>query len=114
MDSSTSLYQFFWAVLEQLPSLITLVVCMVVVMRRRQRHPRASRLAFIGLALTFVQGPLFAAIFATESFFIGRSMVNLSDANWLRAILGALYSLTLALALLPLLVAVYAERKSAG
>jgi len=95
---------------QQLPSLITILVCMVLVIARWKRHPTVSLLAVIGLFLLWLHGPVFTLIYAQgPSLFLGNNY-NSEDIRKLFLVLGLIFNSTRAIAFAPLLAAIFIGR----
>lgn len=95
---------------QQLPSLITLLVCMVVVITRWKRHPKVSLLALIGLSLLFLHGPIFILIYSGTSSLLIKSTYTSEDIRNVFLGLGLIYHFTRAIAFVPLLAAIFIRR----
>ena len=109
MEFSSTLTQILTDLALQLPSAITIVVCMVVVIFRRKRHPAVAAWALIGLILILIHGHIFVFIYALVPQLLLR---NLSTAEFTSAVtvLGAVFNITKALAFAPLLAAIFIKR----
>ncbi len=115
MDTSQKLFELLKSLAEQLPSLLTLLACMVFAASRWKRHPRVSLVALIGLALLFLHGIAFAIIYNWMPDLL-IPMPTLADAQWVRRVylgLGLFYNTALAVAFALLLVSIFMQRSSA-
>src|ERR1700694_5933212 len=63
MDGPHKLFDLLKQIVEQLPSLLTLVACMIFAITRWKRHPKVSLLVLISLALLFIHGIAFSIIY---------------------------------------------------
>jgi hypothetical protein len=92
----------------QLPSLLTLLVCLVIVLVRRTRHPKVTLIAALGLVLLI----LHSLVFAVADVWLLRWFVQAesADIDHFYAIFGLVSSLCLAIAFAVLLVAVFIDR----
>lgn len=63
MDNLQKFYDLLWGLLEQLPSLITILACLIFVATRWKRYPRIAPLVMVSLVLLLLHGPLFAAVY---------------------------------------------------
>lgn len=63
MDVTSKLIDLLKALLEQAPSLLTLVGCIVLAIVRWKRHPKVSLMLVISLGLLFVHGIAFSLIY---------------------------------------------------
>ena len=57
------LTQYFWTLVEQLPSLLTMLGCMVFAFMRRERHPKVSLVVIVGLGLLFLHVIFFMFVY---------------------------------------------------
>jgi len=115
MDTSQKLLDLLKALAEQLPSLLTLLACMVFAASRWKRHPKVSLMALISLALLFLHGIAFAIIYNwVPDLFIRRGVYTdiqpVIDRVYL--VLGLFYNTALAVAFALLLVSVFMQRSS--
>jgi hypothetical protein len=95
---------------QQLPSLITILVCMALVIARRRRHPTVSLLAVTGLVLLFLHSPVFILIYVQgPSLFLGSNYTP-DDLQKLFVVMGLLFNSTRAVAFAPLLAAIFIGR----
>ena len=107
---SSQITQAAWELAQQLPSLITILVCIVVVFTRWKRHPKVSLLALIGLFLLFLHGPVFVLIYSGTSSFLIKSTYTTEEVRNVFLVLGVIFNLTRAIAFAPLLAAVFVRR----
>src|SRR5437660_12383523 len=63
MEASNKLLDLFKALAEQLPSLLTLLACMIFAIARWKRHPKVSLVVLISLGLLFFHTLVFAVVF---------------------------------------------------
>jgi hypothetical protein len=63
MAASTKLFDLLRDLLEQLPSLLTLLVCMVVAIARWKKHPRVSLVVLISLGFLFFHLLVFTVVY---------------------------------------------------
>ncbi len=115
MDTSQKLLDLLKALAEQLPSLLTLLACMVFAASRWKRHPKVSLMALISLALLFLHGIAFAIIYNwVPDLFIRRGVYTdiqpVIDRVYL--VLGLFYNTALAVAFALLLVSIFMQRSS--
>ena len=110
MESSAKIPEWLSTLAQQLPSMITLVVCMVLVIARWKRHPTVSLLAVAGLFLLLLHGPVFALIYAQgPSLFLKHDYTS-EDLQNLFFALSLIFNSTRALAFAPLLAAIFIGR----
>lgn len=114
MDSAQKLQQLFWPLLVQLPSLIAMVGCMVFVLTRWKRYPKVSLLTLIGLVLIFFSVLLFTMIFVWVPGLLITGNSSLSgpgSVTTVFTVLGLISNTALAIAFVPLLAAIFVQRK---
>lgn len=63
MDATHKLVDLLKAIVEQLPSLLTLIACMIFAITRWKRSPKVSMLVLISLALLFIHGIAFTIVY---------------------------------------------------
>ena len=110
MDSiSQDLLQVLRNVVTQLPSLLTLLVCLVIAIIRWKRHPKVSMLAGLGLILIIFDELFYsgAYIWIPRLFFAPGSDQEHQTFFYL---LGLSSSLLFALSLGMLLIAIFIDR----
>jgi hypothetical protein len=113
MESGAKLTQVLWDLAQGLPSLITILVCIVVIITRRQRHPRVSLLALIGLSLIFIHNVIFTFVYVwVPSLFINSTYTS-QDIQNLYLVLGLIFNSTRVIAFAPLLAAIFVSRPRA-
>ena len=110
MESGAKLPLWLSELAQQLPSLITLLVCMVLVIARWKRHPTVSLLAVIGLFLLLLHAPIFTLIYAQgPSLLLGTNYTS-EDIRNLFLVMGLIFNSTRAIAFAPLLAAIFIGR----
>jgi hypothetical protein len=117
MESSSKLLQYFWALVEQLPSLLTLLGCIVFAFMRWKRHPKVSLTIIVGLGLLFFHALVFLVIFdVVPRLFIKPGTVEDTESirKTVSLVLGLLFNTGLAVAFAVLLAGVFMERKPVG
>ncbi|MEP6569682.1 MAG: hypothetical protein ABJC10_07910 [Acidobacteriota bacterium] len=110
MDSiNQDLLQVLRNVLTQLPSLLTLLVCLVIALLRSKRHPKVSMLAGLGMILIIFDELFYsgAYIWIPRLFFATGSD---RDHQTFFYLLGLSSSLLFALSLGMLLIAIFIDR----
>ena len=108
---SHDLFELIRNIGPQLISLLTLLICLVVVLTRWKRHPRVSLIAAVGLVLLI----LHSLVFAVADVWLPRWFINPGyvSVETFYAIFGLVTSATLAIAFAVLLIAVFIDRKPA-
>jgi hypothetical protein len=105
------LYRLLLEVLTQLPSLLTMAVCIVVAIVRWKRHPRASLIVILALTFLSLGSLVFSAIF----IWIPKLFVSLENPDSVQVgytIMQVIYNLLFTLALGALILAVFTKRSS--
>lgn len=116
MDGSEKLLELLKALAEQLPSLLTLLACMVFAATRWKRHPKVSLVALISLALLFLHGIVFAIIYNWVPDLFIRSATYADMQSVIRRVylvLGLFYNAALAVAFALLLASIFMQRSTA-
>src|SRR6266498_4287180 len=63
MEASNKVLDLFKALAEQLPSLLTLLACMIFAIARWKRHPKVSLVVLISLGLLFFHVLVFSIVY---------------------------------------------------
>ena len=108
MNSGSSL---LWNLLADIPVLIALLVCMVFVVMRWKRSPKAALLALIGLVLLLLHMPIFETLYALAPEMIVRSGSSTSSSSNAYFLLGLINYSAMAFAFAFLLAAVFVGRE---
>jgi hypothetical protein len=114
---SDTLSQILKDLLEQLPSMLTAAVCIVIPFVRWKRHPKVSLVVAISLILMLVHVPLFALIYGYVPAWIVQTMKPVDFVGFNRnlyLVLGLISNGMVALALAVLLAGIFMKRKAAG
>ena len=111
MDSSDQLWQFFRSLLQQLPSILTLLGCLVFCLVRTKRHPRVALIAAFSLFYLLIHGIVFAGVYTwVPTWFVaGRSREGIQT---FMMVLRLIHNTSLALGLGLLLAAIFMRRYS--
>lgn len=107
---ATQITQVIRELAQQLPSLITILVCIVVVITRWKRHPKVSLLALVGLSLLFLHGPVFILIYAGASSLLIKSTYTADEISNVFLVMGLIHNFVRAIAFAPLLAAAFVMR----
>ena len=91
----------------QLPSLLTSLICLVVVLIRWKRHPKVSLIAALGLVLLI----LHTLAFSVADVWLPRFFPASAEQDTYFLIFGLVGSVSLAIAFSVLLVAIFMDRK---
>lgn len=111
MDSlNHDLLEVLRNVLTQLPSLLTLLICLVIAIARWKRHPRVSLVAGLGLLFLILHGLFFSAayIWVPRLFLASPGFQSNRRFYYL---FGLLTNFLFAVAFGTLLIAIFIDRK---
>lgn len=112
MTGSAIFWDMLRLVLGQLPSLITMLGCMVAALILWKRHPKVSLAVIVSLGLMLLHALVFALAYAwVPSWFITPGTYTASQTVY--TVLSLLYSGSLAIILAVLLIAVFMQRQTA-
>jgi hypothetical protein len=106
---SRDLYELARNIGPQLISLFTLLTCIVIVLARWKRHPKVSLIAAIGLVLMI----LHALFFAVADVWLIPLLIDEApvDIDRFYMLFGLFTSVTLAIAYVVLLLAIFIDRE---
>jgi ABC-type Fe3+ transport system permease subunit len=105
---NSDLYELARNIGPELISLLTLLICLVIVLARWKRHPRVSFIAALGLFLIILHSLVFSVAYVwLPRQFEGGS----TDMNSFYGIMALTSSVTFAIAFAVLLIAVFIDRK---
>lgn len=103
------LHRLLLDVLTQLPSLVTMLICIVVAIVRWKRHPKASLIVIIALTLLGLGSLVFSAVFIWGARWVV-SVGNFDNSQIVFTVIGIVYNILFALAISVLLLAVFIQR----
>ena len=63
MEATHKLTQYFWTLVEQLPSLLTMLGCLVFALTRWKKYPRVSLVVAVALGLLFLHAIVFIFVY---------------------------------------------------
>jgi uncharacterized BrkB/YihY/UPF0761 family membrane protein len=109
MENSTKFVDALWSLLLQLPSLLTMLACILAAVFRWKRHPRVSLTVVVALSLMLIHAFVFAFVFAYVPDLFARP----GDYGMMRAvitIISFIYSSSLAIAFGILFLSVFMKR----
>ena len=113
MTDSDILWQILRRTLEQLPSLLTILGCMIAALKLWKRHPRVSLTVTVSLGLMLLHALVFALAYAwVPNWFITPGRYTASQTVF--TVLSLLYSASMAIILAVLLIAVFMQRQPAS
>ena len=113
MDAAHQLLDFLKNLLEQLPSLLTILVCIVVALFKLKSLPKVSGIVIAGLVLLLLQALIFAAVYAWVPDRLLAASISGNRETSLRNIyftLGVINNLLLAVSFALLLLGVFIQR----
>jgi hypothetical protein len=111
--ASQKLIQYFWALVEQLPSLLTLIGCIGFALMRWKRHPKVSLLLVAGLGLLVVHAFVFMLVYdlVPPLFIKPENYLNMDSMRRIvYLVLGLIANSSIAVAFALLLAAVFTQR----
>lgn len=117
METSHKIYDLLVTVAELLPSLITLIGCMIFALVRWKRHPQVSLMIIISLGLLFLHGLFFAVIYnwVPDWFIKPADYANTQSViENVYLVLGLMYHAALALPFALLLAGIFMQRRTAA
>lgn len=109
MDASDQLWQFFRSLLQQLPSTLTLLGCLIFCVVRAKRQPRVSVVAALSLFYLLLHGLLFAGVYTWVPAWF-RADRSPAEMQTFMMVLRLIYNTTLALGFGLLLAAIFMRR----
>ena len=109
MDASDQLWQFFRSLLQQLPSTLTLIGCLIFCIVRAKSHPRVSVVAALSLFYLLLHGLFFAGIYTwVPTWFMADRPP--AEMQTFMMVLRLIYNTTLALGFGLLLASIFMRR----
>ncbi len=105
------LYRLLIDILTQLPSLFTMLICIVAAIVRWKRHPKASLIVILALTFLSLGNLLFSAVFVWGARWMV-SIGNFENAQSVFMVIGIIYNVLFAIAMGGLLLAVFIQRPS--
>jgi hypothetical protein len=117
METARKLYDLLTTVAQQLPSLITLFGCMIVILVRWKRQPRVSLVVMISLSLLFLHSLFFAVVYNWVPGWLIRTIGASSSPDRidnLYLLLGVITYTAWALPFALLLAGIFMQRKPAA
>ncbi len=109
METSDRLVELFRSVLQQLPSLLTMLACILFAIFRWKRYPRVSLMVIISLMLLILHSLTFAVIYIWVPDAVMRS--GWISMQTMLTALGFIYNVALAVPFALLLIAIFMQRK---
>ena len=111
MDGPHKLLDLLKQIVEQLPSLLTLIACMIFAITRWKRHPRVSLLVLVSLALLFIHGIAFSIIYNWVPGLFSKPVYDATTMRNVYLVLGLISNGTAAVIFAILLGAIFMQRK---
>lgn len=113
METSDQLWQLLRSLLQQLPSLLTLLGCVIFAISRWKRDPQVSLFAGIGLVFLILHAIVFAVVYVWVPGWLIVDRSSTSSFRSVMLILGLIFNTTLAIGFTLLLVAIFMRRPRA-
>jgi hypothetical protein len=118
MESPSKVIQYFWSFVEQLPSLLTMVGCIIFALTRWKRYPKVSLIVVAGLGLLILHALAFLIIYDVVPPLFFKTTDSLQDTEPIRRtvylILGLISNSIAAVAFALLLAGIFMQRKPAA
>ena len=111
MDATHRLFDLLKQIVEQLPSLLTMIACMIFAITRWKRHPKVSLLVLIGLALLFIHAIAFIIIYNWVPGLFIQPVYDAAKMRHVYFVLGLLSNGTAAVIFAILLAAIFMRRE---
>ena len=112
-STSQDLVQVMRNVLTQLPSLLTLLICLVIALARWKRHPKVSLVAVLAFLFLILHGLIFSAAYIwIPRWFVGSGSYESNPTFF--SVFALITNFLFAVALATLLLAVFIDRRRAS
>jgi hypothetical protein len=112
-STSQDLFQVLRNVLTQLPSLLTLLICLIITIVRWKRHPKVSLVASLAFVFLILHGLIFSAAYIwIPRWFVGSGGYE-SNPTFFSAF-ALIINFLFAIAMATLLLAVFIDRSRAS
>src|SRR3979411_3092528 len=113
MDNLQKFYDLLWGLLEQLPSLVTILACLIFVATRWKRYPRVAPLVLVSLVLLLLRGPIFAVYNWVADLLVNQTpSAGARISNNVMVVLSLIYHTALAIPITLLLVSIFMRRNA--
>jgi hypothetical protein len=112
---ASKIFELLKDLMEQLPSLLTILACMIFAIVRWKRYPKVSLSVLIGLALMFLHSIVFAVVYnwVPDLFIRSADYPNQESASRsVYLILGLINNSSFAVAFAVFLTAIFIQRPS--
>src|SRR6476620_11033654 len=109
MENSSRFLDVLWSIVLQLPSLLTMLACILAAILRWRRHPKVSLAVVTGLGLMILHAVTFAFVYA----FVPEIFTRPGNYSMMRTVINVIsfvYNSSLAIAFGILLFAVFMKR----
>ena len=112
MDNLQKFYDLLWGLLEQLPSLVTILACLIFAATRWKRYPKVAPLVLVSLVLLLLHGPIFAAVYNwVPDLLVSQTSSSSSRiSSNVMVVLSLIYHTALAIPFTLLLVSIFMRR----
>lgn len=109
MENSNRFFDALWGIAVQLPSLLTMLACIVAAVIRWKRHPKVSLTLVIGFVLLVLHTFVFAFVYAyVPDILAGPG--NYAALRTIITVISFIYNSSLAIAIGIVLAAVFMQR----
>jgi uncharacterized BrkB/YihY/UPF0761 family membrane protein len=111
MENSNKFLDVLWSLVLQLPSLLTMLACILAAILRWKRHPKVSLAVVVGLGLMILNAFIFAFVFV----YVPELFARPGNYGMMRAVSNVIsffYNSSLAIAFGILLLAVFMKRST--
>jgi hypothetical protein len=108
MDDYSRIWELFRNLMQQLPSMVTMVGCIVFAISRWRRHPTVSLFAVISLTFLLLHSIIFTAIYVWFPDWLVQTQGFSIEA--VLTVLGLVYNTTLAVGFVLMLVTIFMQR----
>jgi hypothetical protein len=115
METTNKLLELLKDLAEQLPSLLTILACMVFAIVRWKRYPKVALVVLVGLCLLLLHAVVFAVVYTWVPDLFIRSASYPTQASVIRIVylvLGLITNASLGAALSLLLAGIFIQRPS--
>ena len=112
-STSQDLFQVLRNLLTQLPSLLTLLVCLIIAIVRWKRHPKVSLVASLAFLFLILHGLVFSAAYIwIPRWFIGSGSYESNPTFF--SVFALITNFLFAIAMATLLAAIFIDRRRAS
>jgi hypothetical protein len=110
MEASENFFQIFRSLVQQLPSLLAMLGCIVAAIVLWKRQPKVSLTVIIAMVFLVIHVFVFAVVYAVLPYLVMRSTGGYERIQTVYNLISFLYNSSLAVGLGALLIAVFMRR----